>query len=825
MTTLNYDSSGFVLGINRMKDGIDNVHDDTQEIIAIFKSQNQISNTRMRELTRAVKFANYRSESQASASTSRARSSSLDRRPRISSSSSTDSINNRNSDRTSSRTTNRSTISRSSLNAADRALNNASRNGGVSDTSVNNDSSDQSSSTARRERDANGRFISESSSSGFRSSGSNVFGGVGSLGNTNIGGVDPLLDSLNEAKDLLSPLGRGIKLAGRGAKFSWSKIKAMKRREPLSNDETRHNNENEKLLDKIWKAIKKNGGGNGGGLGGGLLGFGGIGKKLKKGLKFLGNAKILGPLAALAGTAGLAMDWDTLDHKGKSEGVGRLAGAGGGAMAGAAAGAAVGSIVPIVGTAVGGLVGMAVGGWLGSEGGEALGAAASPYIDSWTTTLIAYNLPKKMGDTWDDGIKPFFTRLDDIAGKMSKWIEDNMTDIVDAANNFADDTVDFVTGGDNSIWTGETANLKGVSAKAVHTASQYKAGNIGGLDDAMTRRLVASTVQTESAGGNPSAVNSGGYLGRYQAGAAWLADAGMIRGGADAVKGAKKRDGYGGKSDWAWASSGGMTKFLKDSRNWTEGMSREKYLSSPDIQDKAFQKATSKSYDQLKRMGAITSSTSQAEVAGLLKAAHLGGAGNANKVAKGGVGATDANGTSTRKYYNDIVQNKDGLNAAIRDKTIVDNVKESLVVEPSKKKGDKITKTPSPKSGNGILGVSVNDINEAVAPKITKSSNGTPLKSNLGYESANSPASPILKISKTSANTPLSSSSGYAPANLPATPILKIPKMQAQQQRLDSGGNNPVIMQASNDTINQNVSDRGLAHAITGGIGQDRYWG
>ena len=777
MATLNYDANGFIVGINRMKDGIDNVHDDTQEIIQILKSQNQISNTRMRELTRAVKSANYRSESQASASTSRVRSSSLDRRPRISSSDSTD--------RSTSQPINRPTVSRDSVGAADRGRNS-------SDSSTR--SSDSPPSNNRRARDANGRFISDGSDSkkGFRLSS----GGMGGFGRSDVSGMDPVLDSLKEAKDLLSPIGRAGKLAGRAAKFSWSKFKSMKRREPLSNDETRHNRENEKLLDKIWKAIRKQGGRGanaGRGLLGGLLGGAAAGGGL---LKKLGKLKFLGPLAALAGAGSLAMDWGNLNHEEKSEGVGGLAGAAAGGLAGMKLGAMAGAIGGPIGIAIGGTVGAVAGAWLGSEGGEALGGAASPYIQDWTQSITAYNLPKKMSDTWNQGIKPFFGRMDTLASKFGSWIDSK----VDTVKN-------FFGGGDlgssDSVWTGETANLKGTSAKAVHTASQYKAGNIGGLDDAMTRRLVASTVQTESAGGNPSLVNSGGYLGRYQAGAAWLADAGMIRGGAESVKAAKKRDGYGGKSDWAWATSGGMTKFLKDSRNWTEGMSREKYLSSPDIQDKAFQKATSKSYDQLKRMGAITSSTSQTEVAGLLKAAHLGGAGNANKVANGGVGATDANGTSTRKYYNDIVQNKDGLSAALRKKTVVDDVKEALVVEPSKKKGDKIAKTPPPKSGGGILGVSVNDINKvtapkSTAPKITKSSNGTPLKSHLGYE----------------------------PANLPASPILKIPAAPKIKERLDSGGSNkPIMLQSSNDTINQNLSDRGLAHAVTGGFGQDRMWG
>lgn len=105
-------------------------------------------------------------------------------------------------------------------------------------------------------------------------------------------------------------------------------------------------------------------------------------------------------------------------------------------------------------------------------------------------------------------------------------------------------------------------------------------------------------------------------------------------------------------------------------------------------------------------------------------------------------------------------------------------------------------KTPAPKSGNGILGFSTKDVK------------------------------PTAKVSKPAANTPLTSSIGYAPANLPAPPMLKIPAMPNIKERLDSGGSNkPIMLQASNDTINQNVSDRGLAHAVTGGIGQDRHWG
>ncbi len=400
MTILNYDANGFIVGINRMKDGIDNVHDDTQEIIAILKSQNQIGNTRMAELTRAVKAASYRNASQASNEVSRNRVQLSDRRPRISPTpSDTQDNSNANANRVGPPT--RSTVSRDSTGANERRIR------GSTDSADDSNPTDSPSPTNRqnprtrstntpRERDARGRFISENSSSGSG-------GALGrlNLGQSNLGGVDPVLDSLKEAKDLLSPLGRVGKLAGRGVKFSWSKIKAMKRREPLPNDETRHNRENEKLLDKILKAIQKQGGraGNAGrGLLGGLLGGGAAagGGLLKK----LGKMKFLGPLAALASAGSLAMNWGNLDHEGKSAGVGGLAGAGAGALAGGAAGAAIGSVIPIVGTAIGGVVGTLAGAWIGSNAGEELGKVASPYIQDWTQAITAYNLPKKMGDTF-----------------------------------------------------------------------------------------------------------------------------------------------------------------------------------------------------------------------------------------------------------------------------------------------------------------------------------------------------------------------------------------------------------------------------------------
>lgn len=203
--------------------------------------------------------------------------------------------------------------------------------------------------------------------------------------------------------------------------------------------------------------------------------------------------------------------------------------------------------------------------------------------------------------------------------------------------------------------------------RALQTGADYKAGNIGGLDDAQTRALVASTALTESAGGKLGVVNSAGYMGRYQAGAGWLADAGHIKGGSESVKAAMAKDGF--KNEYKWGESGGMTRFLKDDANWNGGMNYNRYLSSAETQDAAFKTNSDSAYAAMMKRGTITASTPPEQVAGLLKARHLSGMGGANAVAKGGTGPADANGTTPRKYYDDVASDKNGFLSAYSSKT------------------------------------------------------------------------------------------------------------------------------------------------------------
>lgn len=193
---------------------------------------------------------------------------------------------------------------------------------------------------------------------------------------------------------------------------------------------------------------------------------------------------------------------------------------------------------------------------------------------------------------------------------------------------------------------------KSVVGRSIQAGADYRQGNIAGLDDVHTRQLVASTAMTESGGGKLGVVNPAGYMGRYQAGAGWLADAGLIKGGSAAVRAAMKANGF--SNEYKWGESGGMSRFLKNADNWNSGLSYDKYLASADVQDAAFKRNSDLAYQQLLKGGAVRPDMGQAEIAGLLKARHISGIGGAFAVSNGGDSRPDANGTTARKYFNDL---------------------------------------------------------------------------------------------------------------------------------------------------------------------------
>jgi hypothetical protein len=193
--------------------------------------------------------------------------------------------------------------------------------------------------------------------------------------------------------------------------------------------------------------------------------------------------------------------------------------------------------------------------------------------------------------------------------------------------------------------------------KAVATAYEYQQGNIAGLDDAMTRRLIASVVLSESRGGDLAVTNQAGFVGRYQAGAQWLAEAGYVD--QDKLKAAMGEH----RSEWSWAKSGGMTQFLEDSSNWKNGLSLEKYKQSAELQDSAFKHHADAAFGRAVNQGVLSGNETSERVAGFLKAEHMAGFGAATAALSGGRAVRDVNGNSNYDFMHDITRNRDGLGA------------------------------------------------------------------------------------------------------------------------------------------------------------------
>lgn len=123
------------------------------------------------------------------------------------------------------------------------------------------------------------------------------------------------------------------------------------------------------------------------------------------------------------------------------------------------------------------------------------------------------------------------------------------------------------------------------------------------------------------------AINQCGFLGKYQMGYAALQTAGFV------------------------ASHCQGTATLGNPSMWLNGLSRDKFLSTPALQEQAIYNFTKANYNTLVAKKTITSETSNEEIGGLLMTAHMLGAGGANTFARTGVGSDINNGTSGASYF------------------------------------------------------------------------------------------------------------------------------------------------------------------------------
>lgn len=148
---------------------------------------------------------------------------------------------------------------------------------------------------------------------------------------------------------------------------------------------------------------------------------------------------------------------------------------------------------------------------------------------------------------------------------------------------------------------------------------------IGNLSKEQVTALFAQIGKSES-GMNYKAVNTIGYVGKYQWGYAALIDNGLVK------------------------SHVRSNSQLNDPNSWTgKGCSsKEEFLNSPEIQEKLMCAYTKRNYNALVRLKCIFDDDPPETVAGMLMCAHLLGPGGAKAYRVGGKSGADAYGTDRK---------------------------------------------------------------------------------------------------------------------------------------------------------------------------------
>ena len=363
----------------------------------------------------------------------------------------------------------------------------------INNERVNNreNNSDIVSQNNARQRDSRGRFVGsgEDEKKGFLGK---IVQAIKNGFSSDTSSIDPSIEAMREVGQVLEPVGKVAEFTLRPFGF-----RSKEKNKPLSRDEEKHNKGVIKLLKKIASLLSGGAGaGNGGdsgsgglgglggllkkglgglgGLGGllkkGLGGLGGLGGLLKKGLGGLGGLlkKGLGGLGGLGGllkfgkgipligTALSALtlsDWDKQNTEQRGESVGGISGG--------VIGGALGSFLGPVGT----MAGAAIGSWVGSK----LGGIVAPKISEWTDSLIKADIPKRISNAWDT----FTGGLSDYFKEKINNIKENTKEVV----NDAKDTVGSV--GDFAAYQTDRLLAKLGNKEAIERLAQRDRGEIG----------------------------------------------------------------------------------------------------------------------------------------------------------------------------------------------------------------------------------------------------------------------------------------------------------------------------------------------------------
>jgi hypothetical protein len=191
-----------------------------------------------------------------------------------------------------------------------------------------------------------------------------------------------------------------------------------------------------------------------------------------------------------------------------------------------------------------------------------------------------------------------------------------------------------------AVYTGAADAIKSVPGTSINDKASVKdlrkhlldqtvpINTVGNLSKDQVTAYLAQIGKSES-GGDYTAVNSLGYVGKYQFGFEALIDGGYVKSSVTSLDQLNNPN--------SWTGKDGVT----DKNSW---------LNNPSVQETAMQEYTQRNYSAMVANGAITKDMPPEEVGGMLATSHLLGANGAKnwRLGKGGV---DAFGTSGDQYF------------------------------------------------------------------------------------------------------------------------------------------------------------------------------
>lgn len=169
---------------------------------------------------------------------------------------------------------------------------------------------------------------------------------------------------------------------------------------------------------------------------------------------------------------------------------------------------------------------------------------------------------------------------------------------------------------------------------------------------------VKKTLAQMESGNNKYAVNSRGFLGKYQLGAMSLIEADFVKlENYRALTYTVKTETRAAKVMWKDGYS--LKKFLDEDRNWLIAGGKQAFLASDELQDMAMDRILQKNAKRLQNAGVDLSNPKKAKA--LLMSAHLGGVKSTINLAKNGTDYKDEYGTSIKKYYQAGSKSQNGI--------------------------------------------------------------------------------------------------------------------------------------------------------------------